>query len=93
MCAELSSTEARKVLSDGALQILVEELQRPARAATALDTLRKRAKTALPYRVVKVLRRSPQWHLSAKRLAFRAYIAARMAAILEEDARVGRTSF
>jgi asparagine synthetase B (glutamine-hydrolysing) len=87
MLAELSSQRARHVLSTGALDLLVSELTRPP-GVNAEARLRTRVKAVLPSKVVRWIRPSPRWHLDARRVAFRAYIASRMAAMLREDAEV-----
>ena len=86
LLAELSSREALDVLSDAALGELVGGLERPAGAASAKTRLRGHVKAVVPERVIRRLRPTPRWHLAAPNVAFRAYIASRMAAILREDA-------
>ena len=85
MLGELSSQAARKVLSDSACEALIVELQRP--AATARTSLRRRARTVVPRRVVRAVRPEPRVRLAVSRLAYRAYLASRMATILEQDAQ------
>jgi hypothetical protein len=92
LLAELSSRRARDVLSESALDLLVDELERPPSIESAKVRLRGRLKAVVPERVVRLLRPTPRWHLHARQIALRAYIASQMNAILLDDARTLGTS-
>ncbi len=84
MLGELSSQAARKVLSESACEALITELERPSAASAA--SLRRRVRALVPRRVVRAVRPEPRVRLDVSRLAYRAYLASRMATILEQDA-------
>ena len=83
---ELSSPAARAVLSNAACGALAAELERP--FGEARQHLRGRVKAVVPYRLVRAVRPEPQARVDTLRLAYRTYIASRMAAILREDAQL-----
>jgi asparagine synthetase B (glutamine-hydrolysing) len=82
---ELASEDARRVLPDAALAAIVADLERPLGATKA--RLRGRVKAVVPHRLIRAVRPSPRPATPTPRLAFRAYLASRMHAILREDAR------
>jgi len=84
LIAELSSEAARRVLPAEGLGAVISELERPQERAKT--RLRRRVKAVVPHRLVRVLRPVPRPHLDTTALAYRAYIASRMTAILEGDA-------
>ena len=86
LLVELSSRRARDVLSASAQDLLVHELERPPAIESAKVRLRSRVKAVVPERVVRLLRPTPRWHLHVRQIAFRAYMASRMEALLNEDA-------
>jgi hypothetical protein len=88
LAGELRSPAARHVLSAAALDLLVAGLHRP--PSRAKSRLREGARAIVPRRLVRAIRPSPRPRLDARQLAFRAYIASRMATILREDARALR---
>lgn len=83
---ELSSSAARAVLSDAACCALVAELERP--FGETRQRLRGRVKAVVPYRLIRAVRPEPRARVDTLRLAYRTYIASRMAAILREDAQL-----
>ena len=86
MLGELSSQAAQQILSPAACELLVTELQQPLNQART--DLRRQVRAIVPRRLVRALRPEPRVHLDAARLAYRAYLASRIASILEEDARL-----
>lgn len=93
LLAELSSDDARQVFSATALDAVVADLERSSAdlarpVSQAKQRLRGRAKAIVPYRLVRAVRPVPRMQLETRKLAYRMYIAARMAAILREDAAV-----
>lgn len=84
LAAELSSQAARRVFAGAALDLVVDDLVRP--LSEARRRLRERVRAALPERLIRTLRPAPRPHVTTRSLAWRMYIAARMAAILDEDA-------
>ena len=81
---ELSSEAARRVFPEAAMEAILADLERP--LSTAKSRLRGRVKAVVPRRVVRAIRPSPRPSTSTPRLAFRAYLASRMHAVLREDA-------
>ena len=82
--AELSSAEARNVFSATALNTVVAVVERPSTGAGR--TVRGRVRAVVPNRLVRAVRPVPRLHLDSRKLAYRMYVASRMAAILREDA-------
>jgi asparagine synthetase B (glutamine-hydrolysing) len=83
LISELSSAAARRILSGPALEAVVAELERP--GTKVKSRLRRRAKAVVPQRLIRAVRPAPKPHLETTALAYRAYIASRMTAILEAD--------
>jgi hypothetical protein len=81
---ELSSDDARRVFSAPALDAVAGDLERP--LSQAKRRVRNRAKAVVQRRLVRAVRPAPRPHLGTRALAYRMYIASRMAAILREDA-------
>lgn len=88
LLAELSSADARRVFSAAALERTVADLERP--LSKARTRLRERVRAVLPERAIRAVRPVPRPHVSTRELAWRMYIASRMAAILTDDARALR---
>ena len=86
LLTELSSERARRLISASALDLLVNELERPAGAETARLNLRARVRTLVPTRLVRLARPRPRWRLHPREVALRIYIASRSHALLREDA-------
>ena len=84
LLAELSSDDARRVFSATALDTVIATFERP--SAEVKHMVRAGAKAVVPKRLVRRLRPVPKLHLDSHRLAYRMYIASRMAAILRADA-------
>jgi hypothetical protein len=84
LLAELSSADARQVFSTTALDAVIADLERP--LSEAKRRLRSRVRAVVPRRLVRAVRPAPRPHLETRALAYRMYIASRMAAILREDA-------
>ena len=87
MLAELSTNPADDVLPAGARALLATELARPAGRASARTRLRRKVKTVVPARALRLV--PPRVTVSTRLVAFRAYAVSRMATILREDARRG----
>ena len=85
LAAELSSAAARLVLSPAALAAVIADLERP--RSRARRRLRSRIRAVVPNRLVRAVRPVPRPHLATAALAYRAYIASRMATILRDDAQ------
>lgn len=88
LLGELSSAAARRVFSEAAVAAVIADLERP--LSTAKSRLRGRVKAVVPRRVVRAIRPSPRPSTGTPRLAFRAYLASRMHAILQMDAEALR---
>jgi len=84
LITELSSAEARQVFSGSGLDTVVADLGRP--LSEARRRLRGRVRGIVPERFVRAVRPVPRPHLDARALAYRMYIASRMATILRDDA-------
>ena len=87
---ELASADARQVFSTSALDAVTADLERP--LSETKRRLRARARAAVPRRLVSAVRAvglapyvHPHLHGDARTIAYRMYIASRMAAILRED--------
>lgn len=85
--AELSSRPEQDVLPSDARELLVTELSRAPGRESTKRRLRRRVKNVLPSRALRLI--PPRMGASTREIAFRAYIASRMASILREDARGG----
>ena len=81
---ELSSDDARQVFSVQALDAVLSDIERP--LSQAKRHLRNRVKAVVPRRLIRAVRPAPRPHLETRALAYRMYIASRMATILREDA-------
>ena len=81
---ELSSESARRIFSEAALASLISELERP--LGGAKSRLRGHIKAIVPHGLVRAVHPSPRPNTDTQRLAFRAYMASRMCAILRDDA-------
>jgi hypothetical protein len=90
LVAELSSEDARRVFPGPGLDGVVADLERP--LSEARRRLRGRVRAFVPERFVRAVRPVPRPHLDARALAYRLYIASRMAAILRDDAAALRRS-
>lgn len=88
LLAELSSERARRIMSPGALDLVIAELDRPASVETAKVRLRGRVRALVPTRVVRLLRPTPRWRLHPREVALRIYLATRANAMLADDAHV-----
>ena len=86
LLSELSSEDARGIYHAAALNSLVAELEKP--STEARSKLRRRVRRMIPDRIVRTVRPAPHPRVETKRVAYRAYIASRMNAILRDDARV-----
>ena len=84
LLTELSSDDARRVFSATALDSVVADLERP--LSDAKRRVRSRVKAVVPRRLVRAVRPVPHPHLDTQELAYRMYVASRMATILREDA-------
>lgn len=80
---ELSSADARQVFSASGLAMVIASLERP--TTETRRRWRGRVKAVVPKRVVRAIRPTPRPHVPTGELAYRMYIASRMAAILRED--------
>jgi len=87
MIAELSGRPADDVLPAGARELLVAELRQPARRTPVRVGLRRKVKAVVPARALRWV--PPRVTAGTRLVAFRAYIASRMATILRRDAREG----
>ncbi len=86
LLTELSSDDGRRVFSSAALAAVVADLERP--LSEAKRRLRKRVRAVVPRRLVRAVRPAPLPHLETRALAYRMYIASRMATILRDDATI-----
>ena len=89
LLSELSSEDARRVFPPAVLEDLVGDLEKP--STETRSRLRRRMRGAVPERLIRVMRSAPRPRLETKRVAYRAYIASRMNAILRDDARLPPT--
>ena len=87
MLAELSTNPEVDVLPAGARAQLVAELNRPAPLTPAKIRLRRKIKTVVPARALRLV--PPRVTVGARLICFHAYIASRMATILSDDSRRG----
>lgn len=81
---ELSSVAAGDVISGAARDALTRDLERP--LTEARSQLKARVKAVVPRRLIRAVRPAPRPGTPTPRLAFRAYMASRMHAILRADA-------
>ena len=81
---ELSSEDARQVFSAGDLEVVAADLERP--LSEAKRRVRSRLRAVVPRRLVRAVRPTPRPHLETRALAYRMYIASRMAELLRQDA-------
>jgi hypothetical protein len=84
LLTELSSSDARRVFGVAGLDAVIGDVQRP--LSEARRRLRSRVRALVPDRLVRTVRPVPRPHLDARALAYRMYIASRMATILRDDA-------
>jgi hypothetical protein len=81
----LESDDAERVLSHNALRTVIAGLSAEG-ASAARQRLRRSIRTVVPRKVLSAVRPLPTVHLSGQRLAFRTYVAVRIASVLSEDA-------
>ncbi len=82
------ATKGRDVFSAAAIEQIVAGFGDPMRQTRS--RLRQTVKAIVPRRLVRVVRPAPRPAVDPGRLAFRAYIASRMTAMLREDAKLLR---